>query len=193
MKLSRGFALWPALWLRNWDAWSHEIDVFEGFDREARLARSTYWWGAGSHFGTNNDGGDVGVVEGGGCRGSTPLPVVTTDPARCSLATAVDLSAGYHTFGLHWTASGYRLYMDGVRRWESSSRRGRRLVVQPPDPQSRAVGNNADEFDWADEPMRPLDADVSDAGGFAKPTVEWDYVRVWQPTASLAVCTTGSC
>ena len=41
-----------AIWMRNWAPWSYEVDVMEGFDRDARLLRNTYWWGSGSHFGT---------------------------------------------------------------------------------------------------------------------------------------------
>ena len=55
-----------------------------------------------------------------------------------------------------------------------------------------AFGNNTDEFDWAAEPVLPLDPDVLSTPWFPKPTVEWDYVRVWQRADQRAVCTTGS-
>ena len=32
VRMPKGFALWPALWLRDWQPWSYEIDALEGFD-----------------------------------------------------------------------------------------------------------------------------------------------------------------
>jgi len=192
-KLPRGFALWPALWLRNSDPWSYEIDVMEGFDRDARVTRSTYWWGDAQHFGTNMNGGDIGIrADGGACRGLAPLPVSTSDPSQCSLANAVDLSAGYHTFGLWWAPTGYTLFVDGVARWTSPPGADvdssyNHLIL------NLAFGNNAYEFDWLGESVRPLDAGLLGTGWFPKPTVEWDYVRVWQPESRHDYCTTGNC
>ena len=57
---AQGFALWPALWLRDWKAWSYELDALEGFDRDAGTFRGTYWWGNGSNVSTSADG-DLGV------------------------------------------------------------------------------------------------------------------------------------
>jgi len=34
---------------------------------------------------------------------------------------------------------------------------------------------------------------VLTSGAFPKPTVEWDYVKVWQAPGSHDVCTTGNC
>ena len=61
VRMPKGFALWPALWLRDWKPWSYELDALEGFDRDARTFRGTYWWGNGSHVSTASDGGDLGV------------------------------------------------------------------------------------------------------------------------------------
>jgi hypothetical protein len=193
VRMPKGFGLWPALWLRDWDAWSYEVDALEGFDRDARLLRSTYWWGNAQHHATENDGGDLGLhPDGSPCRGTTPLPATTVDAAECSLATASDLSAGYHTIGLNWTPTGYEVYLDGVKRWTSPegadvAHAYNHLIL------NLAVGNDTNEFDWNREVVRPLDALVLQSAAFAKRTVEWDYVRVWQPAGRHDVCTTGSC
>lgn len=193
VRMPKGFAMWPAVWLRDWAAWSYEVDVMEGFDRDARLMRGTYWWGNASHFGTDNDGGDLGVQSGGSaCRGSTPLPATTVSGAECSLASTVDLSQGYHTIGLNWTPTRYEIYLDGVKRWTSPSGADvahayNHLIL------NLAVGNSVDEFDWNREVFRPLDAHVLESAAFPKRTVEWDYVRVWQAPGAHDVCTTGDC
>lgn len=193
VRMPKGFALWPALWLRDWQPWSYEIDALEGFDRDARLVRSTYWWGDGSRHGTDTTGGDLGIAANGApCRGRTPLAASTTDPATCSLATAQDLSAGYHTIGLNWTATRYEIYLDGVKRWSSPAGADvasayNHLII------NLAFGNNTYEFNWLKESVRPLDANLLAAGQFVKPTIEWDYVRVWQAPDRHDTCTDGSC
>ncbi len=193
VKMPKGFGLWPALWLRDWHAWSYEIDALEGFDRDARVFRSTYWWGNGSNFSTSSDGGDLGVnADGRACRGDPRLASTASSPTACSLANSVDLSAGYHTIGLNWTPTKYEIYLDGVRRWSSPigakiSSAYNHLILD------LAFGNDAEEFDWSHEMTRPLDAGLLDVSRYPKPTVEWDYVRVWQPADRHAVCTTGTC
>ena len=73
VRMPKGFALWPALWLRDWKGWSYELDALEGFDRDARTFRGTYWWGNGSNVSTSADG-DLGVnADGSPCRGESAL------------------------------------------------------------------------------------------------------------------------
>jgi hypothetical protein len=192
VRMPRGFALWPALWLRDWQPWSYEIDALEGFDRDARLVRSSYWWGNGSNNGTAGTGGDLGLTATGTCRGTTPLPATSATPADCSLANALDLAAGYHTIGLNWTATRYEIFLDGVKRWSSPTGANvasayHHLII------NLALGNNDHEFDWNHEMIRPLDPSVLASGAFPKPTVEWDYVKVWQAPGSHDVCTSGTC
>ncbi|MFM7270665.1 MAG: Calx-beta domain-containing protein [Actinomycetes bacterium] len=192
VRMPRGFALWPALWLRDWQPWSYEIDALEGFDRDARLVRSSYWWGNGSSNGTDGTGGDLGLTATGTCRGTTPLPATSATPTECSLANALDLAAGYHTIGLNWTATKYEIFLDGVKRWSSPSGANvasayHHLII------NLALGNNDHEFDWNQETIRPLDPSVLASGAFPKPTVEWDYVKVWQAPGSHDVCTSGTC
>ena len=157
VRMPKGFALWPALWLRDWKSWSYELDALEGFDRDARTFRGTYWWGNGSNVSTGADGGDLGLgADGTPCRGNVPLPSVAS-PGNCSLASSVDLSAGYHTVGLNWTSTRYELYLDGVKRWTSPPGTNvasgfNHLIL------NLAFGNNQDEFDWTKESVRPLDA-----------------------------------
>ena len=193
VKMPKGFGLWPALWLRDWNAWSYEIDALEGFDRDARVFRSTYWWGNGSNLSTSSAGGDLGVnADGRACRGDPPLPSTASAPTACSLASSVDLSAGYHTIGLNWTSTKYEIYLDGVRRWSSPvgakiSSSYNHLILD------LAFGNDTDQFDWSRETTRPLDAGLLDPSRYPKPSVEWDYVKVWQPADHHAVCTTATC
>jgi hypothetical protein len=192
VRMPKGFALWPALWLRDWQPWSYEIDALEGFDRDGRLIRSSYWWGNGSSNGTDGSGGDLGLTATGTCRGTTPLPATSATAGDCSLANALDLSAGYHTIGLNWTATRYEIYLDGVKRWTSPSGANvasayNHLILD------LAFGNNDHEFDWNQEAVRPLDPSVLTSGDFPKPTVEWDYVKVWQAPGKHDVCTTGNC
>jgi len=192
VRMPKGFALWPALWLRDWKAWSYELDALEGFDRDARTFRGTYWWGNGTNVSTGADG-DIGVnADGSPCRGSTPLPATAPTPAQCSLASSVDLSAGYHTVGLNWTPTRYELYLDGVKRWTSPADTP---IASDPNHLilNLAFGNDTDEFDWSRQTVRPLDGGLFGAALFPKPTVEWDYVRVWQPAGKHSVCTTGNC
>lgn len=193
VRMPKGFALWPALWLRDWQPWSYEIDAFEGFDRNARTIRSSYWWGDGSHFSTENNGGDLGIsADGQPCRGLLPLPLSTTNSNECALADSIDLSAGYHTVGLNWTASKYEIYLDGVKRWTSPTGANvasayNHLII------NLAFGNNDSEFNWNRESVRPLDGGVLTSGQFPKPTIEWDFVRVWQAPGHRDTCTDGSC
>jgi beta-glucanase (GH16 family) len=192
-KMPKGFALWPALWLRDWGDWRYEIDVLEMFDRQARVFRTGYWWGGGNNRGTHHDGGDIGITDAGEpCRHKVPLPATAADRADCSLAGAVDLSAGYHVIGLSWAPDGYDLYFDGVRRWSSPPGADvadtyQHLIV------NLAFGNNVYEFDWTDEAVRPLHPDLFASSLFPKRTIEWDYVRVWQPHDSVDVCTPPNC
>jgi beta-glucanase (GH16 family) len=193
VKMPKGFALWPALWLRDWGGWGYEVDVLEGFDMASRTFRTGYYWGNGSNRSTENDGGDIGVTSNGTpCRQHVPIPTTSGSPSDCSLANAVDLSAGYHTIGLNWTATKYELYFDGVKRWTSPAgadvaKNFSHLIL------NLALGNNEYEFDWNGEPVKPFDANLFSSTWFPKRTVEWDYVRVWQPANAHNVCTPPAC
>jgi beta-glucanase (GH16 family) len=193
VKMPKGFALWPALWLRDWGGWNYEIDVFEVFDRHSRVVRAGYWWGNGNNRGTQHDGGDVGVTRAGDpCRHKVPLPATTEEAGKCSLDETIDLSAGYHTIGLSWTEDRYVLYFDGVKRWASPPGADvadtyHHLIL------NLAFGNNEYEFDWSKERMRPLHPELFTGTRFPKRTIEWDYVRVWQAHDSVDVCTPPAC
>lgn len=194
VKMPKGFAIWPALWLRDWQSWSYEIDAMEGFDANARLYRGTYWWGNGSHWSMENDaGGDVGLLASGGtCHAYVPLKATTTKAGECSLANTVDLSAGYHRIGLNWTPTSYEFYLDGMKVWQSPAGASidpayNHLIL------NLAFGNNPWEFDWLAKSVRPLEANLGDTAMFPKTTIEWDSVRVWQAPGAHDVCTTGSC
>ena len=194
VKMPKGFAMWPALWLRDWQPWSYEIDAMEGFDRSARTYRGTYWWGSGSHWSMENDaGGDAGLLSTGGtCHASVPLKATTTKSGECSLANTVDLSAGYHRIGLNWTPTAYEFYLDGMKVWQSVPGAAidsayNHLIL------NLALGNSPWEFDWTKESVHPLEANLADPTMFPKPSIEWDSVRVWQAPNAHDVCTSGTC
>ncbi|MFM7061410.1 MAG: family 16 glycosylhydrolase [Actinomycetes bacterium] len=194
VKMPKGFSMWPALWLRDWQPWSYEIDVMEGFDNAARTFRSTYWWGSGSHWSMENDaGGDVGLLTTGGtCHAYVPLKATTTKAGECSLANTIDLSAGYHRIGMNWTPTAYEFYLDGVKVWQSAPGASidsayNHLIL------NLAMGNSRWEFDWLTQSVRPFEANLADTTMFPKTSIEWDSVRVWQAPGAHDVCTTGSC
>ncbi len=196
VKMPKGFSMWPAIWLRDWQAWAYELDVMEGFDRNARVFRSSYWWPSGSgntHTGTNLNGGDVGLFNSGGiCRAWGPTAPSTSTAGRCAENNSVDLSAGYHTIGFEWTPTKYAFYLDGVKYYESPAgatvdQAYNHLIL------NLAFANNEWEYDWTDEGVGFLEADVNDTGRFPKTTVEFDYVRVWQAPGATDVCSTGNC
>jgi hypothetical protein len=193
VKMPKGFALWPALWMRDWGSWGYEIDVFEGFDRQSRTLRTSYWWGNGSNRSTENDGGDIGLSAGGvPCKQYLPIPATSSSSSACSLANGVDLSAGFHTIGLNWTATKYELFVDGVKRWTSPAGADvadtyNFLIL------NLALGNNQYEFDWLQHPLRPLNPNLFSSSYFPKKTIEWDYVRVWQAANAHNVCTPPAC
>ncbi len=193
VKMPKGLALWPALWLRDWGGWGYEIDVLEGFDRQSRTFRTAYWWGNGSSRSTENDDGDIGLSKDGvPCRQHLPIPATSEKASECSLENGVDLSAGYHTVGLWWTPDRYVLYLDGERRWTSPPGADvadtyNHLIL------NLAFGNNEYEFDWTKHGVRPLHPNLFNSSLFPKRTVEWDYVRVWQAHDSVDVCTPPDC
>ena len=191
VKRPKGFGLWSSMWMRDWQPHAYEIDILENFDVNARLMRSTYWY-PGGHNASNMNGGDVGIFKSGGlCRGWSPTPQTTSTPGRCSVENAVDMSQGYHTIGLNWTSTKYEFFLDGVKFFESPPGADIDRAYMHPII-NLAFGNNTYEWDWLKAGMRPFEADL-DGPNFAKRSVEWDYVRVWQAPGKKDVCTTGSC
>lgn len=194
VKMPKGFGFWPALWMRDWQPWSYEIDVMEGFDANARTLRSSYWWGNEQHTGMDiAAGGDIGLLSSGGlCHAYAPAPATTSATGKCSVANSMDLSAGYHTIGLNWTPTKYEFYFDGQKSFESPAgadvdRAYNHLIL------NLAFGNTAWEFDWNKEGIDPFSVNLTDGVRFFKPSIEWDYVRVWQAPGQHDVCTSGSC
>ena len=193
VRMPKGFALWPALWLRDWKAWSYELDALEGFDRDARTFRGTYWWGNGSNVSTSADG-DLGVE----CR---RLAV----SERFALARdVVDLGAVLARVerGPLGRVPHRRAQLDAdalralPRRREAVDVTGGdadRVRREPPDPEpglrQRHRRVRLEPRTGAARSTRAC----STPRVFPKPTVEWDYVRVWQPADRHDVCTTGTC
>ena len=91
-----------------------------------------------------------------------------------------------------WTPTKYEFYLDGVKRWSTPSGANitsayNHLII------NLALGNDDSEFDWNRESIKPLDPSVLESGLFPKPTVEWDYVRVWQAPGQHDTCSGNSC
>jgi beta-glucanase (GH16 family) len=193
VKMPKGFGLWPALWMRDWQQEYFEEDIFEGFDAEARTVRTTLW-NEGTKTATNSaapiGGGDFGLSTSGGfCRAYVPILATSTSDSKCSLENSVDLSTGYHTIGFLWTPTSYEMYLDGVKAWTATGAK----VSQKPAflIMNLAFGNNDGVWDWVTRGLQPL---AMNPDSFAKSSIEWDYVRVWQAPGQRDVCGgTGSC
>lgn len=191
-RLSRGFALWPAIWMR--DGYSgadyHEIDLMEGFNPFAQTIRASYFDTLANLYSVMDKalappGGDVGLLADGTlCREYSTKPGTTC-------GAAVDLSAGYHVYGLVWTSTGYAFYLDHHLVFRSASAEDTICHHYGYVRLDLAFGNNAWEFDWKARGLDPLGVDLADAALFPKKTLEVDYVKVWQP--AVDVCTAASC
>ena len=48
-------------------------------------------------------------------------------------------------------------------------------------------------IDWNEEQVKPFTPDLFTSTLFPKRTVEWDYVRVWQPATAHNVCAPPNC
>ena len=95
VKMPKGFALWPALWLRDWGGWGYEIDVFEGFDRSSRTFRTGLLLGERQQpQHRERRRRHRRHEQRHPCKQHVPIPASTGSQSDCSLANAVDLSAG---------------------------------------------------------------------------------------------------
>jgi beta-glucanase (GH16 family) len=193
VKMPKGFGLWPALWMRDWQSEYYEEDIFEGFDAEARTLRTTLWYGS-TKTATNSSapigGGDFGLSTSGGfCRAYVPVLLSASSTSKCSVENSVDLSTGYHTVGFLWTPTSYELFIDGEKAWTAT---GAKISQQPAFLiMNLAFGNNDGVWDWTKQGVKPFDVDPAK---LPKSSIEWDYVRVWQAPGQRDVCAgTGSC
>ena len=89
---------WPAFWLHigsvgkvgNGGRDGTEIDIMENFTRDGIISHNIHWNGYGKNRGH---------------KGSDKKQLEPTED-------------GWHTFGLHWSQSGYVFYVDGKISWE---------------------------------------------------------------------------
>jgi beta-glucanase (GH16 family) len=138
-RVPTGRGLLPAFWLLPAsEASEPEIDVMEILGHAPRVVRMHYHWRDG-----DDDERSIGATW-----------------------TGEDLSAGWHTFAVHWTPRRVRWFVDGVPRWSVTADRAE-LPRQPMYMLATlAVGG--------DYPGPP-----SDDTGFPA-TFEIDYIRVWR-------------
>jgi beta-glucanase (GH16 family) len=91
---------WSAFWLQSPTIGSTpdpldsgvELDIMENFTRDGIISHNIHWNGYGTDHKTS---------------GSGSVKVQPTDD-------------GYHTFGLHWSPTGYVFYADGKETWRVS-------------------------------------------------------------------------
>ncbi|MGZ6545788.1 MAG: glycoside hydrolase family 16 protein [Actinomycetota bacterium] len=99
MRVPAGQGFWPAFWLLPADgSWPPEVDIMEVLGNRPTKA----------YFTTH---------------GGTPQQVVSAGGAF----NGADLSVGWHTYGLRWTAHALTWYLDGVERFRTT-----RLVPHVP-------------------------------------------------------------
>ena len=143
VKMQKSHGHWSAFWLQSptfgktvgdLKASGTEIDIYECFrSRENWVSSNLHWDGYGKHH------KHVGS-------GHIHIP---------------NLTQGYHTFGLEWTAKSYTIYVDGKKRWQSDKAvsHAKEYIIL-----SLEVGPKQ-------EPIARQQADFSDSALF-------DYVRV---------------
>jgi beta-glucanase (GH16 family) len=138
-RVPRGKGLLPAFWLLPASEESEpEIDVMEVLGDTPELVRMHYHW---------RDGDDEERTIGAEWAGA-------------------DMSAGWHTFAVHWTPRRLRWFVDGLPRWTVTAER----AELPDEPMyvlaTLAVGGNY--------PGSPDDETAFPA------TFQIDYIRVWR-------------
>jgi beta-glucanase (GH16 family) len=88
-------------------------------------------------------------------------------------AGAPALQGHWHTYGLLWTAEGYRFYLDGAEQWrtgEAVSKQSEFLLLTC----------EIEDKGWAGN----VPAGGYGPRGESRTTMEVDWVRVWQPAAA---------
>jgi beta-glucanase (GH16 family) len=91
--LPAGKGLWPAFWLLRQDGkMSSEIDIMEQIGHQPSL-----WYSSVHSFAS----GGIKSVSG--------------------THSGTDTSAGFHTYGMNWTAQKLEFYQDGVKFWEMAT------------------------------------------------------------------------
>lgn len=83
---------------------------------------------------------------------------------------AEPLQGGWHVYALQWTAQGYRFYLDGIEQWASSAGLSHR-------PEFIKLTCEIQDASWAGR----VPAGGYRAGGRGAPTMQVDWLRVWQP------------
>jgi len=94
LKVPSGSGIWPAFWTFPQNGqWTHEIDIMEQFRAQATINNTTL------HY----------------------LPTGTDQYVTKAYDAGVDLSAGFHTYGMEWTPNSVTWYIDGVQEFTTST------------------------------------------------------------------------
>jgi beta-glucanase (GH16 family) len=160
MKINQGGGWHSAFWMMDWDAVNQkptptratEIDAFEiDSGSPKNMRENLITWKPGT-----NQYGPVSYSSG-------------------VYGTGMDLSAGFHTYGMEWTESGIRYYVDGVVQASYVVNGVRSGLQQPYTP----VQWNHDLLSiWLTTIAYGNGTPVVDPSGGNVTT--WDYVRYWQ-------------
>lgn len=140
-QLPAGQGFWPAFWLRWADGGRYgEADIMEMLGNRTTFTYSTLHYNDSA--GTHSD--------------------------KVVRSTVADLSSGFHTFGLDWTATSLTFYVDGVALGTAATPNALKT--------SMYILANLAVGGWAGNP----DATTPWPGNY-----QIDYIRVYQSTADL--------
>ncbi len=139
----KGQGLWPAIWLLPADQQPlPEIDAMEILGNDPKTVNMDF------HY-LNNDG--------------------TVEDSSSTWTSSIDLTTGWHTFGLDWEPDRIVWYIDGVQRREFTQKE---LIPNKP---MYLLINLAVGGDWPGNP---------NSSTLFPSTFQVDYVRIWKPNHS---------
>lgn len=157
VKMPKGNGFWPSLWMLpdqdKYGPWpdSGEYDVVEVAGNDPTKYHFT------SHWGPNGSG-------------------ICGHPCTPQVATVVDMSAGYHTYGFEWQPDGLTWYFDGQKMGNKITDPG--AIKQTP---FYIIANFSVGGSWP-----PLNGAPDGSTKFPA-SMDIDYLRVWQKSTGTKI------
>jgi beta-glucanase (GH16 family) len=156
-KLPKGRGMWPAFWLLSYNSWPPEVDIMENLGHDSNTYYTTvHYDGTPNNNTTDNNASSrcITYANGSNC-GELPTNVMK----------GIDLSAGFHRYGVDVESDTIKWYFDGTLIYSTST--PPQLLNEP----LYIVVNTAVGGDWAGAPdaTTPLPA-----------AMDIDYIRVYQ-------------